>query len=51
MSTLEIVAALLGAVAGWKFGGLVNKLHALGRRTPPGQTEQGSRSADLAEAA
>ena len=51
MSALEIVAAVFGAVAGWEFGGFVNKLHALGRRTPPGQTEQRPRSADLAEAA
>lgn len=51
MSALEIAAALLGAVAGWEFGGIVNKLLALGRRTRPGQTEQGPPSADLAEAA
>ena len=51
MSALEIVAALLGAVAGWEFGGFANRLHALRRRTLPGQTEQGPRSADLAAAA
>jgi hypothetical protein len=35
MSALEIVAAALGAVAGWVLGGFIGRLHTLTPRTRP----------------
>jgi hypothetical protein len=35
MSALEIVAAVLGSLAGWVLGGFIGRLHALTPRTCP----------------